>query len=141
MKKTYSEKQIIQMIKQEEAILEGRTQYLRRIERVLKDTFLSIESLKELSKNQGKVLVKLGSGIAIEAEIKTDTCKRAFAENGFIDEKIPSTIKWLEKREKNVKVQMKKISEDINKTKSELTKLVSIVKQIEAEKRKNISVK
>ena len=141
MKKTYTEKQIVQMIKKEEAILKGRRQYLKRIERVLKDTFLSIESLKELNKNKGKVFVKLGAGIAIEAEITATTCKRAFAENGFIDEKIPSTIKWLEKREKNVKVQMKKISEDIAKNKSELTKLVSIIKQIEAEKRKNISVK
>jgi prefoldin subunit 5 len=141
MKKTYTEKQIVQMIKKEEAILKGRRQYLKRIERVLKDTFLSIESLKELNKNNGKVFVKLGSGIAIEAEIKTETCKRAFAENGFIDEKIPNTIKWLEKRKTNIKIQMKKNAKDVNKSKTKLNQLVTIVKQIEAEKRKNISVK
>ena len=141
MKQTYTEKQIITMIRQEESILEARNQYLKRIERVLQDTIVSIDSLKELEKNDGQVLVKLGAGIAIEATIKTKTCKRAFAENGFIDEKIPSTIKWLEKREKNVKTQMKKIAEDVNKSKTKLNQLVSIIKQIEAEKRKNISVK
>ena len=44
MKKTYTEKQLITMIRQEESILEARNQYLKRIERILKDTIVSIDS-------------------------------------------------------------------------------------------------
>jgi prefoldin subunit 5 len=141
MKQSLTENQIIQMAQQEENNLQKKQQYLSRIESILKDTILTIESLKEIQKKPSKTMIKIGLGVMMEAEIKTNKCSRAFAENGYKEEKIDDTINWLKKRRKNIESQIKKIIEDINKTKNKLNELIKILKQIENEKRKNISVK
>jgi prefoldin subunit 5 len=140
MKKSFSEKQLIQMAQQQEAIMQSQENFLKELDRVMKETIISIESLKEVQKKPGKIYVKLGPGIMIEAEIKnTEKCKRAFSEKGYKEANIKETIKWLEKRLDNVKKQVKKVSEDYNKSRQQLNNLIGILKQIQAEKQKNIS--
>lgn len=141
MKQTLTENQILQMAQQEETILKEQQTYLARVENILKDTIMTIESLKEIQKKPSKIMVKIGLGVVLEVELKSNKCIRAFAENGYKEEKIDETINWLKKRKNNVESQIKKIREDIQKTSNKLNELIKVLKQIDYEKRKNISVK
>ena len=68
MKQTFSEAQVLQLTKQQEAIINQQQKYLTDLTRVLKDVVLGIEGLKEIEKDPDKVLVKIGPGILIEAK-------------------------------------------------------------------------
>ncbi len=142
MKQTLSERQIIQLAQQEDALLQNKRTYLGNLENALIDVLKSIASLKEIEKKPGKILVRLGPGVLVEAEInETENCKRTFSENGFRDAKIKDTIVWLEEKHKNLEEQVKKVSIDVAKSEANLGQLSALLNQIEMEKRKNISVK
>jgi len=81
--------------------------------------------------------MNLGSGVLVEVESKSnEKCKRAFAENGYLEEKIPQTIKWLEKMKENSTKQIQKIEQGLAKSEARLNELINVLKQIEAQKRK-----
>lgn len=142
MKQTFSENQIIQMAQQEEGMLQSRERFYSDLQNVLRETHLSIESLKEIQKKPETIMIKVGPGVIIEAEVKNvKKCKRAFAENGYLEEEIKDTIKWLEEKKVNLEAQAKNVAQDIFKSKQRLSELIGVIKQIEAEKQKNISVK
>jgi prefoldin subunit 5 len=142
MEQQVNEQQLVQMIKQEEANLASREDYFMKLRNVLGETVKSIDSLKEIQKKPGKIIVRLGAGILVDAEIKnTDTCKRTFSESGFQETKISDTVKWLEEKRGNLERQLGKIQADLVASKNNIDQLISAIKQIEAEKQKNISVK
>jgi prefoldin subunit 5 len=142
MKKTFTEAQIFQLTRQEEAIVKSQQAYLKDLQRVLKDVILGIQGLEEIEKKPSKVMVKLGPGILVEAEIKdTKNCMQAFADNGYQKATIKETVKWLGKKQKNVEKQIKKVSSDLAQSRQKLNELAGVIQQIEIEKSKNISVK
>ncbi len=135
-----NEKQLIQMAQQEEASLNGRQQLMNKITESLRETIGAVEALKEIKEHNGKVLVKLGAGILIETEIKTETCKRSFAEDGYKEEKIVDSIKALEKRKENIEKQANIIAKELYEGQQRLSQIINILQQIDAEKRKNFSM-
>jgi len=137
MQQQVSEQQIVQMAQQEEAVLKSQKSFLRKIISIRQDSNRTIDSLNELIKNPEKMYMNLGSGVLIEVEAKNkENCKRAFAENGYLEEKLPATIKWLEKRKENSQKQIERIEQDMAKTESKLNELINVLKQIDAQKRK-----
>jgi len=134
-----TEQQLIQMAQQEEKQLNNRQQTLIKITEVIKETNGAMEALKEIKKQKGTYLVKLGAGIFIESEIKTNICKKSFAEDGYIDENIEETIKMLEKRKEDLEKQAQKVNNDLIKVEQRLSQIVSIIQQLQNEKRKNFS--
>ena len=137
MQQKVSEQQIVQMAQQQESILNSQKNFQRNIISILKDNIRTIESLEELAKSPEKMYMNLGSGVLIEVEAKNnESCKRAFAENGYLEEKITQTIKWLEKRKVNSENQIKKIEQDIANSEKKLNELIGVLKQIDTQKRK-----
>jgi len=137
MQQQVSEQQIVQMAQQEEAIIDSQKSFLRKVISILRDSNRTIDSLNELMKNPEKMYINLGSGVLVEVEPKnTEKCKRAFAENGYLEEGIPETIKWLQKRKENSQNQIERIKQDLAKSETKLNELISVLKQIDAQKRK-----
>ncbi|MFA5763519.1 MAG: hypothetical protein WC915_01775 [archaeon] len=142
MNQQFSEQQIISMAQQEEAVLQSKQAYLKQLTRVLQDVVLGIEGLKEIQKKPESIMVKLGPGIMIEAKLTDNTnCMRAFADNGFKKAPIKDTIEWLNDKQKNLETQLQNMNKEVAKSKQKLNELIGIIKQIETEKSKNISVK
>jgi len=139
MQQRMTEQQIYQMAQHEQAKMRQLEDLLENYIEALREVNGSVEALKEIKDNKGKVLVKLGAGVLIEAEIKTDQVKINFAENGFIDEKIEEAIKKLELRKTNVEKKAEKTNQELASSQQKLSQLASILKQIEAEKKKNFS--
>jgi len=134
-----NENQLIQMAQQEEATLNSRQQLMNTLSDNLRETTGAIEALKEITGYKGKMMVKLGAGIYVEAEVATDKCKRSFAEDGYKEEKIEETLKALEKRKENIEKQANVVAKEIMVGQQRLSQIISILQQIEAEKRKNFS--
>ncbi len=135
-----TENQIAQMAQQEENMLEQRQEILNNITEGLRETIGAIEALEEINENGGKMLVKLGSGVLIEANITTKTCIRSFAEDGYKEEKITEAVKKLEKRRENMEKQANIIAKEIFQAQGKISQLVSLLQQIESEKKKNFSI-
>lgn len=141
MEQKVTEQQIVQMAQQEEAVLARQQKFLRQVAGVYKEAKQTIDALQEMKNDPEKMFMNLGSGVLIEVEAKNKSkCKRAFAENGYIEESVLATIKVLEKRKLNSEKQLQKIESDIAQSDARLNELVGILKQIEVEKRKQISI-
>lgn len=141
MQQQVSEQQLIQMAQQEEATLKSHKSFLRNVISVYRNNDRTISSLEEIKKNPEKMYINLGSGVLIEVEAKNKTnCKRAFAENGYLEEQITETLKWLEKQKENAKKQIDKIQQEVAKSEARLSDFVSILRQIETEKRKQFNI-
>jgi len=137
-----TEKQIISTAQQYDAAIQKKTASARRIERVAVEVNETIASLKEIETINGPVLVKLGAGVFVEVNAKNiKTCKRGISENAFVEDKIPEAIKWLEKKQKILEKNLIEEKKDVMKLEQSLTEMVSVIKQIEAEKQKNFSGK
>ena len=54
---------------------------------------------------------------------------------------IKDTIDWLDKKKTNLEEQLTKVNTDLAQSRQKLNQLIGIIKQIEMEKSKNISVK
>ena len=141
MQEQVSEKQVVQMAQQEENVLESKKNFLRKVVSILNDSERTIASLKEITKSPETMYMNLGSGVLIEVDAKNSkTCKRAFAENGYFEEDIEETVKWLEKKRENSKTQLEKIGQDVQGSEKRLNELVGILKQIEGQKRKEFNI-
>lgn len=145
-KKSISEQELVSLIQREENILGSQKDFYAKTQNILIETIKTIEVLKEIEKNAESVYFRIGSGVMVEAKItNTKNVKRSFSENGYFEENIKDTKKWLEKRQKNIDVQLKKISEDIQKSEAQLKNLIGIYQKINEEKQKlyskNISTK
>ena len=141
MQKQVSEQQIVQMAQKEEALLASKKDFLRKVFNILADSERTIASLKELTKTPEKMYMNLGSGVLLEVEAKnTKTCKRAFAENGYLEEEINETLKWLDKKRDNAQTQIARIKQDISSSDAKLNELVGVLKQIEAQKQKEFNI-
>jgi lysozyme family protein len=142
MKQRLTERQIVELTQREETILRSKQNYLNQLYKVLKDIKIGEETLKEIQKKPETIEVKIAPGILLQAKLlDTQNCKRAFADNGYQPATIKSTITWLNKKEKNVTKQINKVKDDLVKSKTKFNDLINILKKIEQEKQKNISVK
>ncbi len=136
---TVSETQLVQMARQEEAILAQKQSLLERISGYLHETITAKDALKEICANKGKVFIGIGATIMVEAQITdTENCKRAFTESGYKDEKIKGTIEWLEKKEDTLKKQFEKLSKEYSEAEGRMVQITGILKQIQGEKKKMI---
>jgi len=132
-----SEQQLIQMAQQEENNLNSKKALLNQITSILRETNEAIESLKEIQKKPKTAMMGLGVGVMVEVEIKGEgKCKRTFAENGYVEEKIEDTITWLGKRKEVINKQAMGIGREIAQSESKLNEIIGIVRQIETEKKK-----
>jgi prefoldin alpha subunit len=137
-----SEAQIAQTAQQYEEALRNKTQSAKRIEGIIIEVENTIASLKELEKLNGKVLIKIGASVFVEVEAKNiKKCKRGFSENGFVEDTTKNTITWLKEKKENLKKNFEAEKEDIQKIQSGLSEMLSVLRQIQNEKQKNISVK
>ncbi|MDD3083596.1 MAG: hypothetical protein PHP82_01085 [Candidatus ainarchaeum sp.] len=142
MTQQINEQQLIQIAQREERVLQTQQNFLQNLKNALKETHETIEGLKEIQKNEKNVFFRIGQGVLIEAEIKNkDKCKRIFSENGYKETKTEDTIKWLEKRKGNLEQQAQKVQTEIIKNEQKLVEIINMIKQIQQEKSKNISVK
>lgn len=136
-KKNISENELMQLIQREEKLLQTKQKYFSNTQNLLADTIKTIEILKEVENNPEKIYFMAGSGIMLEAKItNTKKVKRIFSEKGYLEETTKDSIKWLEKRRKNIDDQLKKILEDINKTENQLNNMINIARKIQEERQK-----
>ena len=136
----FSEQQLLQMARRAETELNQRQAILERLNAAMREAGAAEDALKELEKNEGTIMVRLGSGIIIEAETgKIKKCRRPFSENGYLEETTEDTLKWLAKRKEEIRKQSEKIEQEITTAAKNLSDLMSILNQIQAEKRKNFS--
>ncbi|MGI6589160.1 MAG: hypothetical protein ACOX1V_00655 [Candidatus Iainarchaeum sp.] len=134
-----SEQQIMQMAQQEEAQLQNKQVLSERVSQLLNETITAKEILKEAKENKGKIMVSIGATVLIEAQITDNkTCKRALSDNSYKEDTIEETTKWLEKKEEQITKQLQTIQTELRGHQKNLTNYLSILKQIEAEKRKAI---
>ncbi len=141
MEQKITEQQLVQMAQQEEAVLKSKQRFLREISKIIKDSAKTIDALKEIKKNPEKMYMNLGAGVLIEVEVKnTEKCKRAFAENGYVEETIQEAIKWIEKRKDNGQKQLEKIGQDATQSEARLNEIIGILRQIENKKRKQFNI-
>jgi len=141
MQQEFSEQQLIQMAQQEEQVINSKRNFLRKIVSIYHDSIRVIDSLEEMEKNPEKMYMNLGVGVLIEVEAKNKAnCKRAFAENGYFEEKITQTLKWLEKKKENSKKQIENIEKSLTQSESKLNDIVNVLKQIDAEKKKQFNI-
>ncbi|HPM85647.1 MAG: hypothetical protein PHY04_02485 [Candidatus ainarchaeum sp.] len=136
---TLNEQQLMQMAQKEEAQLQNKQALNERVSHLLSETITAKEILKEVKKNNGKILVSVGATVLIEAQITDNqNCKRALSDNSYKEDSIQETTKWLEKKEEQIKKQLQSIQTDLIKHQKTLSNYVSILKQIESEKNKAI---
>ena len=134
-----SEQQIMQMAQHEEAQLQNKQVLSERVSQLLNETITAKEILKEAKENKGKIMVSIGATVLIEAQITDNkTCKRALSDNSYKEDTIEETTKWLEKKEEQITKQLQTIQTELRGHQKNLTNYLSILKQIEAEKRKAI---
>jgi prefoldin subunit 5 len=139
MQQRLSERQIYEMAQHEQAKIRQLEDLFENYIEAAKEVNGSLETLKEIKDHKGKLLVKLGAGVLIEAEINTNMCKINFAENGYVDEKIENAIKKMEQRKTNIEKKAIKAKKELTGAQQKLTQLARVLKQIEAEKKKNFS--
>ncbi|MEK6958455.1 MAG: hypothetical protein AABW59_00240 [archaeon] len=138
----FSETQLVQMAQAEEASMNQKRDMLEQIISVLRESSAASEALKELQKTKGTILVDLGMGVMIEAQVKDATrCKRNFAENGFLEEDSEKTIEWIKARRDNLETQANKLRQEVAKSQQRLTDIIGILKQMESQKNKLFNVK
>lgn len=136
---SYTADQIMQMAQQEEAVLANKQALLERLSGILGETITAKETLKELQAGKGKILVNIGSAVLIEAQAAdAEKCKRGFGEHVYKEETIKETIEWLSKKEEQLKKEVDRTAKEYTDSKSRLTALAGILKQVDAEKRKAI---
>jgi prefoldin subunit 5 len=141
MQQQVSEQQIVQMAQKEEAVLKSKQNFLRKVFNILTDSERTISSLEELAKNPEKMYMNLGSGVLIEVKAKDiKKCKRAFAENGYLEEDIKGTVSWLETKRESSRKQIARIEQDIATSETKLNDLVNVLKQIDAQKQKEFNI-
>ena len=137
MEKEFTEEQLVQMAQQQEAALMGRREILERLAHLMKENVEAAEALEELRNANGKILVKLGSGVLVEVEAgAVKKCKRTFSDSGFVEEDSEKTIEWLKKGREKIKKQLDRTQQEISQINSNLNDVISILRQIESEKRK-----
>jgi|GEM_PF-1083339 len=132
-----SETQLVQMARQEEAILAQKHGLLEKISALLTESITAKETLEEIIKTKGKMFIGVGATVLVEVQVTdTENCKRAFTESGYKDEKIKGTIEWLAKKEEMLKKQFEKISREYAEAEGRMVQITGILKQIQAEKKK-----
>jgi prefoldin alpha subunit len=137
-----TEKQIMQKIQQLQQQIQQQKQYLNNLTNAARDTYLAEEGLKEIEKEPKKTMIDLGAGVLIDVDIKNvKKCKRQIGKNEYKEDTIKKTITWLEKRKNNMEKNIKKVQQEIAKNEQQLSDFISVARQIEAEKKKNFSVK
>lgn len=136
-----TEDQLMQMAQQEDQNLHAKQALLERVGNLLGETVTAKEILKEIKSNNGKIMFNIGATVLIEAQITNkDTCKRALADNSYRNDSIEETLKWLEKKEEQIKKQISIVQDEMGASQKKLTDYVSLLKQIDAEKRKRIQM-
>jgi len=149
MEQRLSQQQLIQMAQQEENVLAEKKAMLAQMYEIMKDSRSAIDSLKEIQAGAGKVLLRLGGGVLVEAEIKNNkTCKKSISEDGYAETDIPYALNWLEERLKTLEGNANRVREDAIKSEGRIEEIVTVLKQIENAKKsmmsdmnKNISTK
>ena len=137
MNKQVSEKELIELTRREESILQAKENYYNKTQSLLIETIKTIETLKEIEKQPKTTFFTIGLGVIIEEKIiNVKKVKRTFAENGYVEENTKDTIKGLEKRKTNIENQLEKISKDITKSSEQLNNFINILRNIEEEKNK-----
>jgi prefoldin subunit 5 len=138
-KVTLTENQIIQMAQHEENEMHNKQAMMQRISHMLGETITSKEILKEAKQNKGKVMINIGATVLIEAQItNTEKCKRALSDNSYKEDTFEETLNWLEKKEEQIKKQLAKVQTDISQHQSKLTTYLSLIKQVDIEKKKAV---
>ena len=72
-------------------------------------------------------------------DIKTDKCKKSLGPSGYVEENVEETINQLDKKKTNLEKQAQKLEKEIIITQQKLNQMISILKQIQVEKKKNFS--
>lgn len=141
-KREVTEEQLMQMAQAEDQNLQNKTALIEKLRQVLAETVTAKEVLNELKNAKGKMQVAIGATVLIEVEVSnTKTCKRGFAENGFKEESIEDTKKWLEGKEEKLKAQLQKLQIEAAGSDARLVEMVGLLKQIDTEKKKRIGQK
>ena len=84
MTTTISENQLIQMIRQEEDRLNEMQSFFTQLEGAIIEATKTIETLKEIQKKPSNIMIKIGSGVLVEAQITNfEKVSRAISENGY----------------------------------------------------------
>ena len=134
-----NEHQLMQMAQQEESVLNNKHTMLEKLTHMLKETLIAKEILTNAQTNKGKVLFSIGATVLIEGQItNTEKCKRAIADNAYKEDSFEETIKWLNKKDDQLKEQMKKLQAEMSVAQNKLTNYIGLLKQIEVEKKKMI---
>ena len=137
-----NEHQLMQMAQQEESALNNKHAMFEKITHMLKETIIAKEILTTAQTNKGKVMFSIGATVLIEGQItNTEKCKRALSDNAYKEDTFEETIKWLTKKEEQIKQQTQKLQTEMNVSQKRLTNYIGLLKQIDAEKKKMMQAK
>ncbi len=139
-KTTINENELMQLIQREEQTLHAKQQQIERRAQLLGEVLTAKETLKELEKNKGKLLVSIGATILIEVQALENTkVKRGFSDTAYKDESTKETMEWLQKKEEQVKKQLEKLNSEYSQSEYKYNQLIGILKQIDAEKQRALT--
>lgn len=137
-----NEHQLMQMAQQEESALNNKHAMFERITNMLKETIIAKEILTNVQTNKGKIMFNIGATILLEGQItNTEKCKRALSDNAYKEDTFEETIKWLTKKEEQIKQQTQKLQNEMAASQKRLTDYIGLLKQIDAEKKKMMQAK
>ena len=141
-KVTVNEQELMQIAQQEESALNNRHSMLEKLATMLGETITAKEILLNAQTNKGKVMFSIGATILIEGQItNSEKCKRALSENSYKEDTFEGTIKWLTKKEEQLKQQMTKLQTEITAGQARLTEYIGLLRQLDAKKKNMLQIK
>jgi prefoldin alpha subunit len=135
MESKISEEQLMQTIRQEEQMFNGLLKEAEKVNNIIIELEQTKKALEEIEKKPKKLLINLGTGVAIEVEVKSDKCLRLMGENLFTSDTIKNTKEWTTEKKEKLTNQLKLIEKRVYQTQQKIQQLGEIVNQINQKKK------
>ena len=133
---TLTGEQILALFQEEKAKLEAITRQLNSVQAVLTEVLLAEESVKELVKENfgGSILVNLGSGIFVEANIAdAKKLKKSLAGSVALEAQPEEVLEELKKRKENAQKTLELFLRDQEKIYTNLNNLSRVISAAQAQ--------
>ncbi|MBS3058605.1 MAG: prefoldin subunit alpha [Candidatus Diapherotrites archaeon] len=126
---TLTGNQVAGMLEREKSQLNSLNQQLGQLQQITGELKASAEALKEIGKEKNlKILVPLGSGVMVEAELEnTETVKLSLPGNIIANRKREDAIKHLEKQAEEAGKQFEGLQKQFQQTATNVNNLSQLI--------------